>query len=119
MNEEARVTASMKKAVDYEAPKDAVDDRSAAEVERDLARVREELTATVDELAARFAPEHLKNEVLTSAKAKAEDTKVKAQAFVDDVKAGDADARKKLVIGVAATLGLIGLRIAVKAANKK
>lgn len=74
--------------------------RSAAEIEADLIKTREELTRTVDELSGRLDPR-------TQAKAAAD----KGKAFVDDVKAGEPRA-VQIAAGVgAAVAGIIGIAI--------
>ncbi len=89
MSDSARLAAQAKKPADYEAPKDAEDNRSAEEIERDLKRVREEMTATVNELAARLDPAYLANEAKANAQVKLEETKVKAKNLANDAAAGD------------------------------
>ncbi|MCI5825627.1 MAG: DUF3618 domain-containing protein [Arcanobacterium sp.] len=101
VNAAARAAAQAKKAVDYESPKGEADSRSAGDIERDIARIREELTATVDELAGRLSPDRLKDDVIASAKAKVASGKEKAQSLVDEAQAGDAKAMGILVGGVA------------------
>ncbi|MFC5369628.1 DUF3618 domain-containing protein [Arcanobacterium bovis] len=103
---EARLAASVKKAVDYDAP-EGEDTRTAEQIESDLQRIRLELTATVDELAARLDPKNLQEE----AKAKAQDTFAKASTnarnFMDAVANGDPKALKIFGGIVAAVLGLV------------
>ena len=113
VNPEARASAAGKKAIDYEMPKDAEDTRSASEVQRDIERVREELTATVDELAARFTPEQLKADLKASAKSSVEQGKAKVQALASDAKAGD----KKAIGIIAGVVGAVAL-VAIAAARK-
>lgn len=111
MSESARLSAQAKKAADYEMPKDAEDKRSAAEIEKDLQRVREEMTATVNELAARLDPKRLKDDAKISAQQKLNQGKAKAQTLANDAAAGDT---KSIAIigGVAlAVLGLIVRKI--------
>ncbi|VEI13582.1 DUF3618 domain-containing protein [Trueperella bialowiezensis] len=95
--------ARHKKAVDYEAPKGLPDNRSAAEVAADLERVRDEMTETVNELAARLHPDTLKEEATSFAKDKAAEGKVLFADFVEKVKAGD---RQSIAIVAGAALGL-------------
>ncbi|AHU90043.1 hypothetical protein CQ11_08840 [Trueperella pyogenes] len=104
---------SQKKAVDYEAPKDMPDNRTAEEVEADLQRVREELTATVNELAGKLHPDNLKAEARSFASAKFAESKEKAMNLVKDAKNGD---RKALSIlgAVAGVVALIVIRKTVK-----
>ena len=51
--------ARQKKAVDYEAPKGVPDNRSAEEIAKDMQRVRDEMSETVNELAAKLHPDTL------------------------------------------------------------
>ena len=111
VNATARAAAQAKKAVDYEAPRDAEDKRSAAEIERDIERVREELTATVDELAGRLSPDRLKQDLKAGAQEKLGAGKAKAQALVTDAKAGDKKAIGILAGSAAAVLGLVLIKI--------
>ncbi|MDD7465659.1 MAG: DUF3618 domain-containing protein [Actinomycetaceae bacterium] len=99
VNAAARAAAQAKKAIDYESPRDGSDTRSMADIERDIARVREELTATVDELAGRLSPDRLKEDVVASAKAKVESGKEKVQTLVSEAQAGDGKAIGILVGG--------------------
>lgn len=89
ISEEARLAAASKKASDYEAPKDAEDKRSADEIQKDIERVRDEMTATVNELAARLDPKTLANDAKQTAKVKLDESKAKAQALANDAAAGD------------------------------
>ncbi|WP_156253141.1 DUF3618 domain-containing protein [Pseudactinotalea terrae] len=74
--------------------------RTAAEIEADLRRRREELTRTVDEISDRVDPRR-------QAQAAAD----KGRAFVDDVKAGEPRA-VQIAAGVAAAVaGVLGLAI--------
>lgn len=74
--------------------------RTAAEIEEDLRRRREELTRTVDEISDRVDPRR-------QAQAAAD----KGRAFVDDVKAGEPRA-VQIAAGVAAAVaGVLGLAI--------
>ena len=106
----ARAAAQAKKAVDYEAPA-GEDKRTAEEIERDILRVREELTATVDELAGRLSPDRLKEDMKAGAQAKVAEGKAKAQALFDDAKAGDKKAIGILAGSAAAVLGLVLIKI--------
>lgn len=101
VNESARVAANSKMASDYEAPVGVEDNRSAEEVQRDIERVREELTATVNELAAKLDPQVLKEDVKAAAAEKIEAGKAKAQALAHDAAAGDTKA-----IGIIAGVAL-------------
>lgn len=96
--------ASQKKAVDYEAPKGIEDTRTAEQIDADMNRVREELTATVNELAGRLHPDNLKEEARAYAEDKLNQGKEQAMGLVDDAKAGDTKA-----------LAIIGSAIAVVA----
>lgn len=74
--------------------------RSAAEIEDDLRRSREELTRTVDEISGRLDP-----------KRQAQAAADKGRAFVDDVKQGEPRA-VQIAAGVAAAVaGIVGLAI--------
>lgn len=101
VNTAARTAAQAKKAVDYEMPKGTADQRSAADIERDIARVREELTATVDELAGRLSPDRLKEDIVATAKAKVDDGKEKVRTLLAQAQAGDGKAIGILAGGTA------------------
>jgi hypothetical protein len=74
--------------------------RTAAEIEDDLRRRREELTRTVDEISDKVDPRR-------QAQAAAD----KGRAFVEDVKAGEPRA-VQIAAGVAAAVaGIIGITI--------
>lgn len=105
----ARAAAQAKKAIDYEAPADFEDTRSASDIERDIQRVRDELTATVDELAGRLSPDRLKEDFKACAKSKIEAGKMKAQEIISDAKAGD-----KKSIGILAGIAATAVLAAVK-----
>ena len=113
VNAAARAAAQAKKAVDYEAPADFEDKRSAADIERDIQRVRDELTATVDELAGRLSPDRLKEDFKASAKSKVEAGKTKAQEIVSDAKAGD-----KKSIGILAGVAAAAVLVVIKAIKR-
>ncbi|NLW12912.1 MAG: DUF3618 domain-containing protein [Trueperella sp.] len=81
--------ARQKKAVDYEAPKGVPDNRSAEEIAKDMQRVRDEMSETVNELAAKLHPDTLKEEAMSFAKIKADEGKTKANHLVEDAKAGE------------------------------
>lgn len=74
--------------------------RTAAEIEADLRRSREELTRTVDELSDRVDPRR-------QAQAAAD----KGRAFVEDVKAGEPRAVQIAGGVLAAVAGVVGLAI--------
>lgn len=74
--------------------------RSAAEIEDDLRRTREELTRTIDELTARVDPR-------VQAHAMAD----KGKAFVEDVKAGEPRAVQIAGGVLAAVAGIVGIAI--------
>lgn len=112
VNATARAAAHAKTAADYEAANDAPDTRTASEIERDIARVREELTATVDELAGRLSPDRLKEDVKANAKEKLHAGKEKAQTLVADAKAGDKRALGILAGTAAITAALVIAKIA-------
>lgn len=76
--------------------------RTAAEIEADLVKTREELTRTVDELSGRLDPRN-------QARAAAD----KGKAFVNDVKAGEPKAVQiagGVLAAVAAVVGIAILR---------
>ncbi|WP_054952657.1 DUF3618 domain-containing protein [Flaviflexus massiliensis] len=81
--------------------------RSAADIEADLQRTREELTKTVNELSDRLNPK-------TNAKAAADQAKLKANEFVASARgvADDAGRGEPSAIGIlaaaAATVALAG-----------
>ncbi|MBM7824217.1 tRNA threonylcarbamoyladenosine modification (KEOPS) complex Pcc1 subunit [Arcanobacterium pluranimalium] len=107
---EARLAASVKKAVDYDAP-EGEDNRSAAQIESDLQRIRLELTATVDELAARLDPKNLQEEAKVKAQNAFANASQNARSFLDAVANGDPKALKIFGGCVAAILGLIIVKI--------
>jgi len=74
--------------------------RSAAEIEADLRRTREELTRTVDEISDRLDPRR-------QAQAAAD----KGRAFVEDVRAGEPRAVQIAGGALAAIAGLVGIAI--------
>ncbi|OCW60625.1 DUF3618 domain-containing protein [Trueperella bernardiae] len=96
---------SQKKAVDYEAPKGIEDTRTADEVDADMQRVREELTATVNELAGKLHPDNLKEEARAYAEERLSQGKEQALGLVDDAKAGD----KKALAIIGTTLAVVAL----------
>lgn len=74
--------------------------RTAAEIEADLRRSREELTRTVDEISDRIDP-----------KKQAQAAADKGRAFVDDVKAGEPRA-VQIAAGIgAAVAGIVGIAL--------
>lgn len=74
--------------------------RTAAEIENDLRRTREELTRTVDEISGKLDP-----------KKQAQAAADKGRAFVDEVKAGEPRA-VQIAAGVGAAIaGIVGLAI--------
>ncbi|QOR47996.1 DUF3618 domain-containing protein [Trueperella pecoris] len=104
---------SQKKAIDYEAPKGVPDNRTAEEVEKDLQRVREELTATVNELAGKLHPDNLKEEARAYTQAKFGERKEQAMGLVADAKSGDK--RALAILGTAvAVVALFALRKILK-----
>ncbi|QJC21241.1 DUF3618 domain-containing protein [Arcanobacterium buesumense] len=113
INESARVAAQSKTAADYEAPVGIEDTRSAEEIQRDIERVREELTATVNDLAAKLDPEVLKEDLKTAMLAKVDSIKAKAQALAHDAASGDMKAIG-IIAGVALGLGALIVRKAMK-----
>ncbi|WP_216380935.1 DUF3618 domain-containing protein [Arcanobacterium phocae] len=113
INETARLAAHSKSAADYEAPAGIEDNRSAAEIQRDIERVREEMTATVNELAAKLDPQVLKEDLTSAMKEKVEAVKAKAQALAHDAAAGDKKAIG-IIAGVAFSVAALIIRKAMK-----
>jgi len=85
--------------------------RSAAEIEADLRRTREELTRTVDELSDRLDPRTQVNAVKDQAKVLADGATKQAKTFVDDVKAGDTKAVSIAGAAAAVVAGIIGISV--------
>lgn len=111
MSEEARNRAAAKSAADYEAHPDAEDKRTAAEIDADMRRVREEMTATVNQLAARLDPKRLGDDAKKAAQDKAFTAKAKVQETVDDAATGDSHAIA-IIAGVAVVvIGLVARKI--------
>lgn len=79
--------------------------RTAAEIEADLQRTREELTRTVDELSSRVDPRRQVEEIRNQARAKFADASAQGKSFAEDVKAKDPKA-----------LGILGAVAAVAVA---
>ncbi|XCB29365.1 DUF3618 domain-containing protein [Arcanobacterium hippocoleae] len=104
----ARLAAQMKRPADYDI--DPEDNRSVSEVEADLARLRLELTATVDELASRLDPKVLSEEFKEKAKHRAANFGIKAKEFGDALINADPKALKKAGIALAGLLALVLLR---------
>ncbi|MFT0847289.1 DUF3618 domain-containing protein [Actinomycetaceae bacterium L2_0104] len=99
-------------------PEDKI--RSAEQIENDLKRTREDLAATVNELAGRLDPKNLAKEAgdqakvkinafTNTAKEKATSFSEKAKRTVDDAKNGDARALAILGGGAAAVIAGIAL----------
>ncbi len=74
--------------------------RSAAEIEADLRRHREDLTSTVDQISDRIDPRR-----------QAQVAADKGKAFVDDVKAGEPRAVQIAGGVLAAVAGIVGVAI--------
>lgn len=74
--------------------------RTAAEIEADLKRSREELTRTVDEITDRVDPRR-----------QAQVAADKGRAFVEEVKAGEPRAVQIVGGALAAVAGVVGLAI--------
>ncbi len=107
---EARLAASVKKAADYDAP-EGKDERTVEQIESDLQRVRLELIATVDELAARLDPTNLREEAKTKAQETFKNTSVQARNFLDALSNGDPKALKIFGGLVGALIALVILKI--------
>lgn len=97
------------------------DDRSPAQIEADLARTREDLTATLNELVDQVDPRKAAQRGKESAQAavadlseRAKDTAAELQAkgkqTIEDAKAGDTRARG-LIAGAGVGLALVGALI--------
>ncbi|MDO5025357.1 MAG: DUF3618 domain-containing protein [Trueperella sp.] len=104
INIRARMAAQAKTAADYELPADQPDDRSAAQIQQDIERVREEMTATVDELADILAPEALLNNAKATAAEKFDVVKDKLQELWCGARDGD----------VPSILALAGIALATR-----
>ncbi|MDP9800669.1 hypothetical protein J2S49_000745 [Arcanobacterium wilhelmae] len=103
---QAAADAARKSAKDYEVHNDAPDNRTPEQIEKDMQRVREEMTATVNELAAKLDPKRLGEDAKAAAFAKVDEAKAKATGLVDDAKNGD---RKAIAILAAAGTVVLGL----------
>ncbi|WP_182171331.1 DUF3618 domain-containing protein [Flaviflexus equikiangi] len=84
--------------------------RSAADIEADLQRTRQELTEIVDELATRVDPKANAKAAADQAKAKANEFAAKAKAVPADASHGDAVAIG-ILVAAAATVLLAGYLI--------
>lgn len=101
---EARIAARAKTAADYELPADQEDDRSTEQIQLDIERVRAEMTATVDELAAILDPEVLLDNAKTTATEKFDVVKSKLQELWYGARDGD----------VPSILALAGIALATR-----
>lgn len=104
----ARLAAQIKTPADYDIAKD--DQRDSSQVEADLARLRLELAATVDELTGQLDPKVLGAQMKVKAKNAATDFGAKAKRFGQDLLNGDPKALKTAAIAVAGVLALVLLR---------
>ncbi|MDY5584734.1 MAG: DUF3618 domain-containing protein [Arcanobacterium sp.] len=104
---DARLAARLKSAADYDAP-EGEDNRTLEQVQADLARVRLELSATVDELTGRLDPKQLSTQAKEKFASSFADTQAKAKSFADGVANGDP---KSLKIAGGAVLGFIALLV--------
>ncbi|WP_147918801.1 DUF3618 domain-containing protein [Ruania zhangjianzhongii] len=95
-----------------EAPKK----RTAAEIEADLNRTREELTRAVDELSARVDPRRQVEEIRNQARAKFEKASTQGKSFAEDVKAGNP---KAIAVVGAAVAVVVAVGAAVVSRKKK
>ena len=84
--------------------------RSAADIEADLQRTRQELTEVVNELSGRLDPKTNAKAAADKAKAKATEFAEKAKAVPTDAGNGDANAIG-ILVAAAATAGLAALLI--------
>lgn len=104
----ARLAAQIKSPADYDLPAD--DQRDSSEIEADLARLRLELTVTVDELAGRLDPKVLTTTAKTKAKSAVSDFGVKAKQFGKDLLHAEPHALKTAGIAAAGVIALLLLR---------
>lgn len=111
---QAAADASRKSAKDYEVHDDTPDNRTPEQIEKDMQRVRDEMTATVNELAAKLDPKRLKEDAKTAASAKVNAAKEKAAGFFAAAKNGDRQA-----IGILAAAGTVILGLVARAIFKK
>ncbi|MFY9262388.1 MAG: DUF3618 domain-containing protein [Actinomycetaceae bacterium] len=106
ISEEARKAAAEKTAADYEAPEGVKDRRSAAEVRKDIERVREEMAASVNELANRLDPTVFADNAKAAAFDKVEAARARAQSLAQNAAAGD---MRAVVLVAGAVLGVVAL----------
>ncbi|MBK5250225.1 MAG: DUF3618 domain-containing protein [Actinomycetales bacterium] len=85
--------------------------RTAAEIEADLLRTREELTRSVDDLSDRLDPRRQAQAVKEQAKTLADGATNRAKSFVDHVKAGDSKAVSIVGVAAAALAAIVGLSV--------
>ncbi|HLT83894.1 MAG TPA: DUF3618 domain-containing protein [Phototrophicaceae bacterium] len=87
--------------------------RTPEEIEADLARTRQELASSVDELSTMLDPrvqlKEAKENISTAAKHAVDGAGAKAQAFLEDVKSGDPKAIGLVGAGAAAVAAVIAL----------
>ncbi|WP_022867337.1 DUF3618 domain-containing protein [Schaalia vaccimaxillae] len=89
--------------------------RSEEQIQAELAATRAEMSATVDALVERFQPDYLMGQAKVTAQEKVAQTKAFVAQTIDEARAGDQEALKKVGIAVGcgvALVALIGLRLA-------
>ena len=86
--------------------------RSIEQIEADLQRTREDLSATVGELAERLAPKALAEGAKEAVKTRVREVKDRATALVADAKNGDTTAIGILACVSTAVIGYITLKAA-------
>lgn len=89
-------------------PEDQI--RSAEQIDKDLKQKREELAATVNELAGRLDPKVLAQDAQDQAKEKANEAADKAKQFLEDAKNGNTQNIAVLAGSAAAVIALFFLR---------
>ncbi|MDO5747826.1 MAG: DUF3618 domain-containing protein [Actinomycetaceae bacterium] len=85
------------------------DERTPEQIEADLARIREEMTSTVDELVNQINPKENAKRAVADIKEVAQETGKKAQATIGEAKQGDPKAIKMVAIAGAVVLLVGGL----------
>lgn len=85
------------------------DERTPEQIEKDLARIREEMTSTVDELVDHISPKKNAQRAVSDLKEVAHETSKKAQATISEAKKGDPHSIKLVAIGAAASLTVLAL----------
>ncbi|MGV9182193.1 DUF3618 domain-containing protein [Arcanobacterium canis] len=111
---QAAADASRKSAKDYEVHNDTPDNRTPEQIEKDMQRVRDEMTATVNELAAKLDPKRLGEDAKAAASAKVNTVKEKITGLFADAKNGDRQA-----IGILAATSTVILGVVARAIFKK